>query len=71
MENLIHNMEIKEKIIKTNLAKYGCESPFGSKLIQEKSKQSMLERYGVENAIDIPLSLNSITVKYKIGNQVR
>ena len=24
-----------------------------------------------ENAIDIPLSLNSITVKYKIGNQVR
>lgn len=33
---------------KTNLERYGCESPIGNHEIQEKSKKTCLEKYGAE-----------------------
>jgi rubrerythrin len=39
----------KEKIIKTNLEKYGVEYPAQSLLVQKKMKKTSLDRYGVEN----------------------
>ena len=38
-----------EKCKKTNLEKYGVESPFQNKEIQQKIKNTNLEKYGVEN----------------------
>ena len=34
---------------KTNLERYGCESPMGNEDVQEKSKQTCLNKYGVKN----------------------
>lgn len=40
--------EFKEKIKKTNIEKFGVDSPLKSKEIQEKVKNTNMERYGVE-----------------------
>lgn len=42
------------KIQQTNLAKYGSVSPFGSTEVQQRSKVSVKERYGVENVSQDP-----------------
>jgi hypothetical protein len=42
------NSAIKSKIHNTCMTKYGSITPLGNKLIQEKSKQTKLERYGDE-----------------------
>ena len=41
--------DVKEKIKKTNLEKYGVENVFQNKEIKEKIKKVNLEKYGVEN----------------------
>lgn len=41
--------EIREKIRKTNLVKYGVENPFECPKIREKAKLTVLKRYGVDN----------------------
>jgi len=51
----------KEKRKKTNLEKYGFESPFGNSEIKEKSKKTCLDKYGVEN----PLQNKEIKEKSK------
>lgn len=43
------NLQIQEKIKKTNLAKYGVENVSQSKLIQEKKDQTNLKNLGVKN----------------------
>lgn len=39
---------VNEKIIKTNLEKYGCTNPFANEKVKEKIRKTNLERYGVE-----------------------
>lgn len=39
---------VNEKIIKTNLNKYGCVNPFANEKIKEKIRNTNLEKYGVE-----------------------
>ena len=39
---------VNEKIIKTNLDKYGCANPFANEQIKAKIKHTNLEKYGVE-----------------------
>lgn len=48
-ENPFSREEIKEKIRKTNLEKYGVEYAAQSKIVKEKQKRTMIERYGVEH----------------------
>lgn len=48
-DNPFTREEIKEKIRKTNLEKYGVEYIGQSKEAREKMKQTMMERYGVEH----------------------
>lgn len=57
----MQNEEIKEKVRKTNLKRYGTENPLSSKEVQEKVKQTNLKRYGVEN----PKQSEQIQEKYK------
>ena len=47
------NLEIKEKMAKTNLEKYGSVSPFGNKAVREKTKSTLKERYNVEHNFQI------------------
>jgi len=46
---LFQSEEVKEKIMQTNLERYGVEYPSQSEEVQEKVRQTNLERYGVEN----------------------
>ena len=39
---------VNEKIIKTNLGKYGCANPFANKEVKEKIRNTNLEKYGVK-----------------------
>lgn len=39
---------VNEKIIQTNLDKYGCANPFANEEIKEKIRNTNLEKYGVE-----------------------
>lgn len=39
---------VNEKIIKTNLDKYGCANPFANEEVKEKIRNTNLEKYGVE-----------------------
>lgn len=48
-ENPFSRDEIKEKIRKTNLKRYGVEYAAQSKIVKEKQKRTMIERYGVEH----------------------
>lgn len=41
--------DILENVKKTNLEKYGVEFPFQSAIYREKAKESIKERYGVDN----------------------
>ena len=43
------SLEIKQKIIKTNLEKYGVNSAMCLEKTQEKSKQTLLKNWGVDN----------------------
>ena len=59
--------KIKRK--KTNLEKYGYETPLKSKLIIEKKKKTNLEKYGVENYVESDdfKSKNNNTILKKYG----
>ena len=46
--------EIKEKIKKTCLAKYGVENAMQSKEFKDKTKATLLKRYGVEHPSQSP-----------------
>jgi hypothetical protein len=48
-ENPFSREDVKEKIRKTNLEKYGVEYAAQSKIVKEKQKRTMIERYGVEH----------------------
>ena len=41
--------EIRKRIEKTNLEKFGSKSPLGSKEVQDKIKNTNLDKYGAEN----------------------
>ena len=43
-----HSKETREKIVATNIERYGANTPTKNKDVQEKSRRAMLERYGVE-----------------------
>ena len=45
---------VKEKVVRTNQIKYGCDWQMQSILVQEKSKETMKEKYGVEHALQNP-----------------
>lgn len=51
---------IRDKIIKTNMEKFNCASPFGDSKIQEKSKLTNIEKYGYPNVFSSPLIKNQI-----------
>ena len=44
---------IKEKMVETNIKKYGSVSPFGNKKVQQKSKQTLMNNYGVDHNFKI------------------
>lgn len=41
--------DLISSIKETNRIKYGCESPFGNKNIQKKTKDTLIKKYGVDN----------------------
>lgn len=45
---------IKEKVLQTNLERYGVENPLQSEEIKAKVRQTNLERYGVECTLNNP-----------------
>ena len=49
VEFLVHNKEIKDKIITTNLYKYGCENPSQNDEVKNKIKNTNMVKYGVDN----------------------
>ena len=50
----LKSKEVKDKIKKTNLEKYGHEHPLSSKEVQQTIKKSNLEKYGVECPTGLP-----------------
>lgn len=52
---------ISEKRRKTNTERYGSISPFGNKTIQNKSKKTLLQKYGVNNVSKLDLVQNKRT----------
>ena len=56
--------DIKQKRIKTNIKKFGCENPMQNKDIQKIYISNILEKYGVDNIS----KLDSIKEKIKITN---
>lgn len=59
------NEEIKNKIAKTCLERYGATNPGGSKEIQEKIKNTMRLHYGVEHAFQSEEVKNKIIESHK------
>jgi len=53
---------VKEKIEKTNLEKYGCKSTLSLDSVQKKIKETNLERYGCEN------NLSNKEIRNKVKN---
>lgn len=45
---------VKDKIARTNIARYGGVSPMSSREVKERIKRTNLDRYGVENASSSP-----------------
>lgn len=45
---------IKDKMVQTNMARYGGVSPMASSEVRERIKTTMLDRYGVVNASSLP-----------------
>jgi len=60
--------EIKEKIIKTNNAKYGANSAMCLKETQEKSKQTLQINYGVDNPVKSKELLNKRIESFKLSD---
>ena len=60
--------EIKEKIIKTNNAKYGANSAMCLKETQEKSKQTLIKNYGVSNPSESKELLNKRIESFKLSS---
>lgn len=60
IEKSIHNKSIDEqaeiaaKRRATNLERYGAETPFESEKVQETIKQTLVDKYGVTNAYQVP-----------------
>jgi hypothetical protein len=44
----------KQKIIQTNLEKYGVDNPMKNEVIKEKQKETIMELYGVEHISQFP-----------------
>ena len=59
---------IKNKIIKTNNDRYGGNSPMSSKKTQEKSKQTLLKNYGVDNPNKAPEIIKKRVESFKLGD---
>lgn len=47
--NISQLKETKEKVIKTNNKKFGCDFPLQNKEFKEKTKQTLLNKYGVDH----------------------
>lgn len=62
--NISQVNEVKEKIKKTNLEKWGSENYFGSEFGKNKNKEIFIEKYGVDN----PLKVNEVKEKIKKTN---
>jgi len=58
-----NDKEWRDKVEKTNLAKYGVKNPFQSKEIQEKIKKTLIETLGVDN----PSKCNIIKEKIEVS----
>jgi len=75
VENAGWTKESQEKILKTNLAKYGTINPMQNKEIQAKAKQSCLNKYGVTTTALDPETRQKMnesrrkTLDSKIGSQ--
>ena len=52
--NRAGDTDVMEKRGATNLKKYGHENPFGSKVIQERIRESMQEKYGAPSPQQVP-----------------
>jgi hypothetical protein len=50
----------KQKSEKTNIEKFGCANPFGSKEIQDKIKKDRMEKHGVEYSTQIKQVIEKI-----------
>lgn len=48
VNNVFQDVDIKEKIIETNIERYGADNPFSSDTLKEKIKRTNRERYGVD-----------------------
>ena len=58
---------ILSKRYKTNLERYGSISPFGNKGIQDKAKQSFIDKYGVDNPFKVKdLVKNAVLDRYGV-----
>jgi hypothetical protein len=66
---------IKEKIIETNLVKYGVENPTYSNEIRQKTKQKCFEKYGVEHTCQLPDVINkrkqAVFIKYGVEHPLQ
>ena len=51
--NPMRRPEVRAKVIATNMERYGRPFPLGSKKVQDKTKKTMMERYGVECSFQI------------------
>jgi len=58
VRNVMHNVEVKNTLAKTNLERYGAISPLGNEEIQKRAHENAMvtlyERYGVTNPMEIP-----------------
>lgn len=61
VNNVMEVKEIKDKIVKTNIERYGVSYCMQNKEIQNKSKQTCIEKYGVDN----PSKSKEVTDKIK------
>lgn len=55
MECVFQSEEIKDKIVKTNIEKYGVSSPQQNADIREKTENTNLEKYGCTNPLYSPV----------------
>ena len=53
LNNPMKNKEVKEKIKKTNLEKYGAENVMQSAEVKRKLKETIMEKYGVEHQMHL------------------
>lgn len=65
-----HLQEIQEKVKQTNRQKYGCDWVTQSDLFKEKSKQTMIDKYNVDNYAKSNEWLNKFYKKSKENEQI-